>query len=223
MSQHFIRFGRESGLPGRVKRAIARKMASRESLEAIGKVFLGCKSLKGKFGRDLQASRCAATEEGIANADVAGHCQRIEALGPAIQANTVDIRSRQEAGVERAGKVGMIEQIVGLEAKLEMQAFGQVSIFIDRKIELAEIRTQERVTALVPKVHGVPGRRTEHTILSCSAQAIEGARHGERAEIEKIVRVAIVVFDGSNNIRLRKKGSTAIEVVRRVNQMEGLA
>jgi len=73
VSQHFIRFGAESGWPGRVKRAMPRKMASRENLKAIGRVFLGLyKTLKGEFGCDLQCSRSPAAEEGIADADVAG-------------------------------------------------------------------------------------------------------------------------------------------------------
>ena len=105
-------------------------------------------NLKGEFGGDLQRSRSAATQEWIADPDVArgGQLQPLAlriVQGATVRADAVRRCVRNECRQVRIGKIGMIQKVVRLKAKLELEALRNGSILEKGEIELPEMRSNE--------------------------------------------------------------------------------
>src|SRR6516162_9004739 len=128
--------------------------------------------LEGEFGGDLQAPWSAATEERIADSYVAGNRQREKSAAPSesylrsrrrmtsrtqgvgSRGDAVEIGIRQVTRIERAGEIRMVQEVVGLDPELELQALGDGGVLEDREIELVKTGTDERVSSFVAEMHG---------------------------------------------------------------------
>lgn len=96
----------------------------------VGHPFIYCwLLLEGEFGSELHASWAAAAKERIANADVASGCEGIVALIMPVGSGAVDGRIGDEIRQIRIGKIRMVEQVIGFEAQLHIQALGKTGVF----------------------------------------------------------------------------------------------
>src|SRR5262249_23016319 len=140
-----------------------------------------------ELGGDLQGARTTAAKQGIPSSDIAGdtECERATCaadrdsradrrVAGAYLANAVAIGDGFEVWQQWIAKVRVVEEVVGLEAQLEFEPFGDVSLLEDREIELPEIGTDERIPAEIAEVAAAwdAGR-------SCSVEC-SGRRAGHR-------------------------------------------
>ena len=82
---------------------------------------------ESKLGRELNSARAAAAEERIANADIAGGGQRIEAcVAASHRIWFADVRRKvRHDGI---GKIRMVEQVEKFGAQLQIQSLGDGSV-----------------------------------------------------------------------------------------------
>src|SRR5215475_6722552 len=140
---------------------------------------------------ELDATRTSASEERIADADVAscGKCVRTSVpSGGGIRISDVGRKS----GKDGTGKVGMIENVKELCAQGQVHFLSDCSVLEDRKVEFLERWTTERVAS-------------QATEMSCARNAIglvggpvieriaPRAGCSERSQVEEVVRQAAIV------------------------------
>src|SRR5262249_47881408 len=111
----------------------------RDRAEAVCNL-LHLNSLEGELGGDLQRSRPAGTEEGIADAHVARGREAQSALRRAVGVDSVWRGVGDERRQERACEVRVVQEVVGLKAQLELQTLGERGVLEKREIELPEVR-----------------------------------------------------------------------------------
>ena len=114
----------------------------------------------------------------------------------------------------------MIQKIEEIRTELEVQPFADLGVLVNREIPLLEWRTLQRITPEVSEVlrpgHAV-GRKPQYS-------AIIGARHGKGAQIQKIIRVVIVVNDRPYYIGpIKAFPAPAVIVLAIIVKREGLA
>src|SRR5438477_315021 len=98
--------------------------------------------LEGNLRCKLHASGAAPTQERVADADVSsGGEPVIAAVLAAGRIGRTNVAN--EIGQQRAGKVGMVEQVKELSAELQGHVLGQRRVFEDGEIELLEARPFE--------------------------------------------------------------------------------
>ena len=118
-------------------------------------LLLGCESLKGEFGRDLQRSRSAASQERIADPNVAGGGEGEGSTSPPrrncrawtsqkiVGYSTVRSGVGDEAWQIGIRKVWMIQKVIRFEAKFQLQALRDRRILENGKVKLTEMRSNE--------------------------------------------------------------------------------
>ena len=122
--------------------------------------------LESELRGQLQAARSAAAEEGIANADVTSGGQAEGTRRGSVRIDAILGGVRDEVRQVGIREVRMVEDVVSLKAEFHVQLLGELRLLVNRKIELAEVRSDERVAALVAEVHGI---NTIRPNAGCSA------------------------------------------------------
>src|SRR5579862_2839607 len=126
--------------------------------------------LEGEFCGELNASRTSAAEEGIAEADVSGCVDGVEAgadftraaLGEAVGCGVCD-----ECGQQRAGEVGMIHDVEELGSQLERDRFCKVGVLVEGKVPVLIGEAAQRCAAEVAEMAG-----SGNAVLCCSGDAV---------------------------------------------------
>src|SRR5450631_557481 len=114
----------------------------------------------------------------------------------------------------------MVQQVVGLKAQLQLDVLGDGGVFEDRKIELAEIRADQRVASFVSEMAGARNA----TAGSSVADASKITWRGERGNVEIPVGIALVVDDGRDHVGAPEKFTAAVEILgAEIIHAEGLA
>ncbi len=119
-----------------------RDLSKEKPLPQAAGVRSGPSVLEAKLGRELNAARCAASEERIADADVAGSGDRI-ATGPGferirpVEGKAVDSRIRDECRQERVRKIGMVDDVEKVGANLQIQTLSKDRVFVHGKVAIA--------------------------------------------------------------------------------------
>jgi hypothetical protein len=98
-----------------VCQAIRKWAKDRKAAAATG---LGRYGLKADFRGDLQPTRSAASQKGIADAYVPGGRQAQGSKGPAVGADTIGRGVRDKGRKIRIREISVIEQVVGFKAQL---------------------------------------------------------------------------------------------------------
>src|SRR6267378_3979108 len=131
----------------------------------------------------------------------------------------------------------MVEQIVGFKTKLHVHVFSDGGLLIDGKVKLSEVGPNKGIPSLASEVHGVdagrygdssagcPGRRiNQSAIRSGVACTIERAWDGKGCELQIVVRIVLMIDDGTNYVGPGKEFARAVVVVLKiVVQVEWLA
>src|SRR5258708_15723490 len=106
------------------------------------------RKLESELDGQLNAARAAATDEGVADANIARRSNNSGARSsgipyfPSVQyLEAVDPRIGEEGWQVRIGKVGVIEEIEEISAELHADALGNRCGFVDPEIQLLEGRT----------------------------------------------------------------------------------
>src|ERR1700737_3636454 len=103
----------------------------------------------------------------------------------------------------------MVKQIVCLQTKLQVDAFRDFRILIDRKINRPESRSEQGVPS-----QGSEMSRSRHALGRSSTEPWPRCeRDRETAQVKKMCRVTVIVFDRSDDIWPAKKLATSVEVV----------
>src|SRR5262249_21141425 len=155
-------------------------------------------NLEGELGRKLQRPGAPASKEGVADADVAGGRQPKVVFGGPVRIDAVRGRVGDKRGQQRAREVRGVQQVVGLEAELQLQVLGDRGVLEDGEVELPEVRSDQRVAAFVTEVHGVAGGRAVEAVLREHVDAVERAGDGEGRQIQEVPGIARVVDRGDD-------------------------
>ena len=110
--------------------------------EAVCKLLFWLK-LEGEFGGDLQGARAAAAKKRVADADVASGTQSQGTDRSPIGSDAVWCSVGDKTWQQRICEVGVVENVVGLETKFKFQPLGDGSVFEQREVELAEVRSEQ--------------------------------------------------------------------------------
>src|SRR6266852_9244313 len=120
------------------------------------------------------------------------------------------------------GEVGVVQEVISLEAEFQLHPLVDLGVFEDRKIELPEVRPDKRVPAFIPKVHGI--YTTGELAICCRISSHQSARHRKSGQIKEVIWIAWVVYDLSHHVGPAKKLPAAVVVILEVViEMEWLA
>jgi len=78
----------------------------------------------------------------------------------------------------------MVQEVVGFKTQFHFQAFCDWSVLEDGKVELPEVRPEQRIASEIPKVTGA--RRAGRS-RAVEARRNRSTRHRECAQIEKVI------------------------------------
>src|SRR6266436_4769944 len=115
----------------------------------------------------------------------------------------------------------MIQHVVALKAEFHIQPLCDLCLFVDREIELAEVRSDQGIASHIPEMAS-----SRLAIRSRAEKAGRDGRaaDGKRTHIQETTRVAFVVADWANNVRPAKEFTCPVEVIIEVVvEVEGLA
>lgn len=115
----------------------------------------------------------------------------------------------------------MVQEIISFKSQFQLDVFGDGGVFKDRKIKLAERRADQGVAPFISEMTSpwdAGGRGT----VPASRWKTTGSR--ERAEVEILSRVVLMVDNWTNNIGAPKELAAAIKILREeIIHAEGLA
>src|ERR1700730_2222362 len=188
----------------------------------------GVPELERNLSRELDSPRPAASQERIADANIARGCERQERCSrrkvsretPTIGVEPVGRGIRDEIRKIGIGKIGVVEEVEEVDVKLEIQPFRQSRFHVDTEIELFERRPAQRVAPQVAEVASASSAVavTRGAIRSAISKS---ARHLEVCEID--TKGATAVPDWTYHVRpvksLTRSRVVAFEVV---VELEGL-
>src|SRR5262245_42342666 len=113
----------------------------------------------------------------------------------------------------------MIQNVIRLEAKFELQTIGDRGIFKNGEVKLAEMRSAQGVAAFVSEMSSAGLTAVGETV----ARNEVGTGNGKRRQIKKIARI-IRVMDWTGHVRAAEEFAAAVVVVLKVVvQVEGLS
>src|ERR1700739_2514318 len=165
-------------------------------------------TLKQKLSGKLDASRSAAPKKRVADTYVTCGDDVVEAVAyftacpirrEPTSASRIDVAGRigDESWQNGIREIRMVQDIEKVRAQLHAHALGDFRVFINGKIPLFEWRALQRVASQISVVS-----RPRHAVGGCTRySAIVGAGHGERTQVQKVIRVAIVVNNRSDQVR----------------------
>src|SRR5439155_24675835 len=113
----------------------------------------------------------------------------------------------------------MVQEVVCFKSQFHFQAFGDGGVLKDGKVELTEIWSDQRISSQVSKVPRA--RRT--TSRGAVERSVRSAGHHKCAQIKKVLWIALMINDRSDNVGLREELPATVKIVLRENQMERLA
>ena len=122
---------------------------------------------------------------------------------------------REEIWPDRVCKIRMVKQVVGFKAQLHFQALRDIGVLENGEIQLAEGRANEGVSALIAEVAcaRLAGAAVPSKAKPSKPTRDGRAGRGEGTQVEELSRVAVIVLDGTNDVRLGEIGIRAIIVV----------
>src|SRR5215472_4066330 len=132
-------------------------------------------SLKPEPRRQLDIARAPAAQERIARAHVGRGRHRQEACATSGAVKPVLCKVHAEGRPQWIGKVGVVDQVIEVRAKLQRQPLRQSCVLGQAEVEVPVIRTHKGVAAKVAEVL-IPGATDRYRI--------EGARHAEGRQVE---------------------------------------
>ena len=145
--------------------------------------------LENQLQSQLNFASGAAAEHGVC----VGH---IRCFAGAAELSCRRIICSDQVGVS---VIGEIEDVKEFGAELGREAFLEGLVLENGEVQLAEGRTDQGVPALVAKVTS-PGRAARSRAVETSGQ--RGAWRGKRSEVEELRGIAVVVFDGADDVWL---------------------